>query len=305
MPNRTYTTYQPSFRADQSFVNGNPIAEVLTPDYVMANYLAGLPLVGTAVSVDLRTIVQQKIDVSIGEFETKLDSFVVPRVILACVVGQEPQIITNLSTAENPAGMVSGRPAVPGEDYDMLEVPYDYTARRFEAWSTVKVKHKPVLSVSSILFALPPSFGILEVPKPWITVRPNAGIVQIVPVQGAMAVTSPGAGMWLPFFTMGQMNHVPQFTQITYTAGISPVPEDMIDAIAQLSAVKVLTTYSLSYYPGVQSFAHSVDGFNQSVNLRNGGPFADVIKMYQDHVNDYIRAWRSAHNGPVMAQLGR
>lgn len=304
-PPRTYSSYQSSYRSDQQFVNGNPITYLLPPDFVIENYLSGLPLTATATGHDLRGIVQQKIDASVGEFETKLNSFVVPRVILSCVMGQEPQIITNLSTTENPFGMVQGRPAVAGQDYDMLEVPYDYTARRFETWSTVKVKQRPVLSVHSMLYALPPNFGILQVPPPWITVKPNAGIIQVVPVEGAMAVTSPGAGMWLPFFTMGQMNHVPQFTQITYTAGIDPIPMDMIDAIAMLAAAKVLEVYNRAYYPGVQSFTHNVDGFNQTVSLRNGGPFAQDIKDLKQNAYDYIKAWRSAHNGPVFAQLGR
>jgi len=159
--------------------------------------------------------------------------------------------------------------------------------------------------VSSILFALPPNFGILQVPPPWIVPNPNSGTVQIVPVEGAMAVTSPGAGMWLPFFTMGQMNHVPQFAQVTYTSGISPVPDDMIDALAQLASAKVLEVYNRSFYPGVQSFTHSADGFNQSVNLRNGGPFAQDIKDLKNNAYEYIKSWRQAHNGLVYAQLGR
>lgn len=303
--NPPYSSYQSSYSSQQTFVNGNPITALITPTLILDNYLAGIPLTATANGQDLTVIVQQKIDAAVGEFETKLDAFVVPRVILSCVVGQTPQIITNLSTADNPAGMVSGRPAVAGVDYDMLEVPYDYTTRRFERWSTIKVKRKPVLDVSSILFALPPNFGILQVPQPWITTRPNAGIIQIVPVEGAMAVTSPGAGMWLPFFTMGQMNHVPQFTQISYTAGIYPLSEDMIDAISQLAAAKVLEVFNRAFYPGVQSFTHSVDGFNQSVNLRAGGPFMDDIKTLKQNAYDYIKAWKAAHAGIIMAQLGR
>jgi hypothetical protein len=302
---RTFSSFQPAYRGDQQFVNGNPISERLTPEFVITHYLAGLPLIGTAVPAQLEAIVQQRIDAAIGEFETKLDSFVVPRVIIACVINQTPQIITSLDTNENPFGYVQGRPAIAGQDYDMLEVPYDYTARRFEKWSTMKARHKPIISISNILYALPPNFGILAVPPPWITADPNSGIVRIVPVEGAMAVMSPGAGMWLPFFTMGQMNHVPQFTQMTYTAGISPVPDDMLDAIAQLAAAKVLETYSLAYYPGVQSFTNAADGFNQSVNLRSGGPFADVIAMYRANADGYLKAWRSAHNGLGIAQLGR
>jgi len=292
-----YSSYQSSYRHDQTFINGNPISSLVTPTLIQSNYLAGIPLTATATGTDVSTIIQQKIDASIGEFETKLDAFVVPRVILSCVVGQPPQVVTSQSGAT--------RPAVAGQDYDMLEVPYDYTTRRFEKWSTIKVKRKPVINVSSILFALPPNFGVLQVPQPWITVLPNAGIIQIVPVQGAMAVTSPGAGMWLPFFTMGQMNHVPQFTQITYTAGIYPVPEDMVDAISCLASAKVLEVFNNAFYPGVQSFTHSVDGFNQSVNLRGDGPFTRAIETFQTRAYEYIKAWRSAHNGPVFAQLGR
>ena len=301
----TFSTYQPAYRSDQVYVNGNPIPDLVPPALVIGNYLAGLPLTGTAIAADLTTIVQQKIDAAVGEFETKMGAFLVPRVILPAVPGNEPQIITNLSTTENPFGMVSGRPAVAGTDYDLLELPYPYTTRRFEKWSTVKLRHRPVIVVSNVLYALPPNFGILQVPQPWIVPDPNNGILQIVPVEGAMAVMSPGAGMWLPFFTMGQMNHVPAFTQVSYTAGILPIPDDMADALCQLAAAKVLEVYDAAYYPGVQSFTHNVDGFDQTVQLRQGGPFATQIERYKRFAYEYIAAWRQAHNGIRMAQLGR
>lgn len=300
-----YSTYQAAYKRDQTFVNGNPISGVLTPTFLLENYLAGLPLTATATNADLSSICQQKIDAAIGEFETKMGTFVVPRQIVAAVVGQTPQIVTNLSTTDNPWGMVSGTPAQPGVDYDFLEPPYDYQSRRFENWSLVKTRHRPIIGVQSILFALPPNFGILAVPQPWITVDPNAGIIRIVPVEGAMAVTSPGAGMWLPFFTMGSMTRVPQFTQINYTAGVSPVPDDMIDAIAMLASAKVLQIYNAAFYPGVQSFKHSVDGFDQDVTLRSGGPFTAQINMFQSQAYSYINAWRQAHNGVRFASLGR
>ncbi|MCL6442458.1 MAG: hypothetical protein K6T83_03165 [Alicyclobacillus sp.] len=302
---RTYSSYQPAYRSDQQFVNGNPIPDLIPPELIIEKYLAGLPLQATAISEDLRDIVQQKIDAAVGEFETSIGSFLVPRVILSCVPGNEPQVITDLTTTKNPTGMVSGRPAVAGEDYDMLELPYPYTTRRFEKWSTVKLRHRPVLEVTSVIYALPPNFGILKVPQPWIVADPNGGILRIVPVEGAMAVMSPGAGMWLPFFTMGQMNHVPAFTQVCYTAGISPISTDMVDAVARLAAAYVLEVYDAAYYPGVQSFSHNVDGFNQQVQFRQGGPFAAQIKRFREHAEKYIAKWRQAHNGIRMAQLGR
>lgn len=301
----TYQTYQPTYRADQQFVHGNPIPALCPPEFVLDHYLAGLPLTASIGGQDLRRIVQQKIDASVGEFEQRLNMFLVPRVIIACAMNYTPQIIESVS-GENANGYgVTGQPAQPGVDYDLLEVPYDYTSRRFERWSLLKARHRPILSVENIVFALPPNFGILIVPKPWITADPNSGIVRIVPVEGAMAVTSPGAGMWLPFFTMGQMNHVPQFTQMTYTAGILPIPDDMIDALAMLAAAKTLQVYNRAYYPGVQSFTHSVGGFNQTVQLRGRGPFAQDIEDLTQQALAYIAMYREAHNGIRMESLGR
>ena len=300
-----YSSYQPSFRSDQSFVLGNPWLELLPPSLVISNYLAGLPLTGTATGESLLGIVQQKIDAAIGDFETKMGAFLVPRRIMAAAVNYTPQKVTSVADETNGGFGVLDQPAVAGVDYDMLEVPYDYTARRFEKWSTLKARHRPIISVENIVFALPPNFGILIVPKPWITADPNSGIIRIVPVEGAMAVTSPGAGMWLPFFTMGSMTQVPQFTQMSYTAGVSPVPADMVDAVAQLSAAKVLEVYEAAFYPGVQSMSHNVDGFNQSVQFRQGGPFAAQIKRFTDNADAYMKAWRQGHSGVRMAQLGR
>lgn len=300
-----YSSYQPAYRADQHFVHGNPIPALCPPEFVLDRYLAGLPLTASIGGQDLRGIVQQKIDASVGEFEQRLNAFLVPRVIIAAAMNYTPQIIESVS-GENANGYgVTNQPALPGVNYDMLEVPYDYTARRFERWSLIKARHRPILSVENVVYALPPNFGILIVPKPWITADPNSGIVRIVPVEGAMAVTSPGAGMWLPFFTMGQMDHVPQFTQMTYTSGILPIPDDMIDALAMLAAAKTLQVYNRSYYPGVQSFTHTVDGFDQTVQLRAKGPFSQDITDLTQQALTYIQMWRTGHNGLHMESLGR
>lgn len=300
-----YSTYQPTYRADMQFVHGNPIPARCPPEFVIDRYLTGLPLTGSITGTDLRTIVQQRIDAAVGEMEQRLNMFLVVRQIIACAVNFTPQIIESVS-GENANGYgVTGNPAQPGVDYDLLEVPYDYTSRRFERWSLIKARHRPIIAVENVVYALPPNFGILIAPKPWITVDPNSGIVRIVPVEGAMAVTSPGAGMWLPFFTMGQMNHVPQFTQMSYTAGIDPLPDDAIDALAMLAASKVLAVYDMTYYPGVQTFTNSVDGVTQTVALRGRGPFAEARDYYQQQALAWIALYRSAHNGVRMESLGR
>ncbi len=294
--------YQPAYRADQSYVNGNPWNDLLPPAFVIENYLAGLPLQATANGANLQGIVQQKINAAIGLFEQKMGSFLVPRQIMAAVMGTPPAKVIDIS----PEGFANmGPPAEPGVDFDLLEVPYDYTSRRFEQWSLVKVRHTPIIGVASILFALPPNFGILVVPQPWIVPSPNTGIIQIVPVEGAMAVTSPGAGMWLPFFTMGQMNHVPQFTQISYTSGIYPIPDDMVDAVACMAASLVLEVYNVAYYPGIQSFENSGAGFNQSVTMRADGPFSSQIKNFRGRAEEYMKSWRNSHSGLRIASLGR
>jgi len=302
---QTWQTYQPAYRADMQFVYGNPIMDLIPPDFVIQYYLRGLPLTSTVTGESLEGIVEQKIHAAVGEFETRMNTFIVKRKILSCVINQEPVIITDLSTTQNPWGMVSGTPAVAGVDYDILEPPYDYTSRRFEKWMLVKTKHRPVISIDWMMFALPPNFGILVVPNPWITCEPLAGGIRIVPVEGAMAVTSPGAGMWLPFFTMGSMDHVPQFTQIRYTAGIDPIPDDMRHAIAMLAAAYVLDIYNTAYYPGMQSFSHSVDGFTQSVSLRANGPFTRQIERFEKKAYEYMDTWREGRSGIRFASLGR
>lgn len=301
---RVYSSYIPAYSHDQAFVGGNPLLDRLSPAFVIQNYLAGLPLVATATSQDLRGIVQQKIDAAVGDFERDMEAFIVPRRIISNVVGQTPQKIESVSGEGAFYGEMNS-PAIAGVDYDMLEEPYDYTSRRFETWGTVKTHYKPILSIQNIVYALPPNFGILIVPQPWITAYPLSGIVKIVPVEGAMAVTSPGAGMWLPFFTMGRMNHVPQFQQISYTAGIDLIGDDLIDALAMLAASKVLEVYNMAYYPGIQSFSHSVDGFNQSVTLRSKGPFSDQIADWRKQAKDWVNSWRKANSGIAIASLGR
>ena len=101
------------------------------------------------------------------------------------------------------------------------------------------------------------------------------------------------------------MNHVPQFTQISYTAGIYPIPDDMVDAVACLAASLVLEVYEGAYYPGVQNFTNTGAGFSQSVNLRQEGPFARQIKRFRERAEEYMQSWRDSHTGVRIASLGR
>ena len=101
------------------------------------------------------------------------------------------------------------------------------------------------------------------------------------------------------------MNHVPQFTQISYTAGIYPIPDDMVDAVACLASSLVLEVYDTAYYPGVASFANQGAGFSQSVTLRQEGPFARQIKHFRTRAETYMKSWRESHSGLTIASLGR
>ncbi len=280
-------SYQPGYDAKQAFINGNPLLNDLTPQKFRELYFWGLPLTGTVMGDQIPVeVMQQKINIAVDKMEEAIGTFIIPRRIRSVPQG-------------NPAGLVAG------QDFDLMEVPYDYDAKHFQDWAYIQLRHYPVLTIESMVLVWPSNIGILNVPNSWIQLNPLKGVVRLVPSQTEMGMFFSGAlAAWLPFISAGMFDHLPQFVQMNYTAGVYPIAEAMKDAIYKRAAIEVLQMYADAYYPGIQSASNSVDGFNQSFSLRSGNPFADRIKAYEKDVSDYTLQWKSHRRGIRARVLG-
>ena len=90
----------------------------------------------------------------------------------------------------------------------------------------------------------------------------------------------------------GAVPALPQVLHIDYTYGIEEIPEDLIDAIALLTAVKVFETVNICYTQGLLSF--SVQGFSAAFG---DGLYVKIMERFRDmaentliaHTQSFIR----------------
>jgi len=175
---------------------------------------------------------------------------------------------------------------VKGVDYDVEEPGYDYDADFFtgEKWGWVKLRHHPVQSVQSMVFAYPNADSrVFTVPTTWIRLDKNFGIVRLVPDK--VAVYASFSAYILSIFSGGR--GVPQSVLINYTAGfqageLAANHTDLLEAIKRRALLEILAD---GFIP--QSFSNSADGLSQSIStdlskLREDD--ARFVTTYRDHI---------------------
>ena len=201
----------------------------LTPNWLKKNYLTGLKICdadGQEYSNDF--------------YETHMMNAV-----------RRIEGITNVSILEN---------TIVGEEHD-------YRVGDYMIYSCLQVFKTPVRSVSRISAVYPLGQVIQEFPPEWIRLEALHGQIHLVPSRGSLAQIILGqGGAFLPLI-YGGLSYLPALWAIDYIAGMDPedLPRDVVEAIAKLAAIDILTIASNLIRPiGVTSESVSIDGLSQS-----------------------------------------
>jgi hypothetical protein len=157
--------------------------------------------------------------------------------------------------------------AAAGTRYE-LEPAYDYDPEYFrgDGWAMIRTRQRPIVSVSSIVFAYPtPQTTVWTVPADWIRVDHKYGVIRLVPT-GSTYVSAPLSTYVLGMIGGGRI--VPQVIRVRYRAGLADVANrwpDLTSLIYRSAAIGVIED---ALPPGSGSV--SVDGLSQSVSTDTG-----------------------------------
>ena len=88
-------------------------------------------------------------------------------------------------------------------------------------------------------------------------------------------IASSGYGLIVP--------SMPQIITIDYQFGLEEIPPDLQDAVALMSAVKVLELVNVAFTKGMMSY--SVNGFSASFG---NGLYSSVIERYEKIAEDLL-----------------
>jgi hypothetical protein len=171
---------------------------------------------------------------------------------------------------------------------------YDYHPSDFQfndKWGMIKLRNKPLHSVSRIRFAYPGGpTAHYDLPLDWLRMDKKYAMVQFVPSSTAFAAP-------LNAFVMqaiGNGRIIPLAIQMTYVAGLDNVAAnypELLDAIMKKAVLKIIED---AFRP--QSGSISADGLSQSLSV-------DMDK-YHDSIDRILNGGKGSNGGLMTAIHG-
>ncbi len=159
---------------------------------------------------------------------------------------------------------------------------HDYRIGDYMTYAFMQLFKSPVRRVDEVRAVYPLGQTIQVFPQEWIRLEPLHGQIHLVPSRGSLGQIIIGqGGDFLPLI-YGGLSYLPNLWQVDYTAGMDPenLPRDVVEAIAKMAALDVLTVMSDLVRPiGVASESVSIDGLSQSMSY--------LAPAFQQHIVRY------------------
>lgn len=159
---------------------------------------------------------------------------------------------------------------------------HDYHVNDYAQWGWLQLYKVPVKVVHKVCGRYPLGESVVEYPTEWIDLKASAGQISLVPSRGSLgSVLIMNGGSFLPLHYSG-MERIPSLWEVDYEAGMDPedMPRDVVDAIAKLACINLLTIMSNLVRPvGVSSESVSIDGLSQSMSYQ--------MPAFQAHISQY------------------
>lgn len=180
---------------------------------------------------------------------------------------------------------------IPIREKVVLAERHDFYAEQFQKFQMFRVENIPVISVQEVRLTYPSQPLSQRIyPSEWVQVVKAAGLVEIVPGSGAVALPFfGGGGLLMPAIYGGMTRSVPHMLECDYTAGFErgQIPDAIKHAAGMLASMGPLNIAGdLIAGAGIASYGLSLDGLSQSVSTTssatNAGYGARIIQYQKD-----------------------
>lgn len=186
---------------------------------------------------------------------------------------------------------------------------YDYYRNDYQAWTFIRLRQAPVISVASVKVKWPSDATVIEFPSNWIQLRADVGQVNIVPTAGTLSqVMLTAGGSFLPLIAAGR-DFVPNILEVDYTAGFAEgeVPMDLRETIGKIASFGPLNIAGdLIAGAGIASQSVGIDGLSQSISTTssatNAGYGARLIQ-YEKELKQILPVLRRYYKGIRLTAL--
>ncbi len=190
----------------------------------------------------------------------------------------------------------------PGIDFDLEVREQDFVASDFFNWGWSELQYGPIMSITNYNMVYPTGQQILNIPMSWLKPQPLSRQIRIVPPQGALSQVVIGPGGFLVTLLGGQMMDMPALLFPDYIAGIWPLSQQIIHAIAMQTAVHFLEIFSDMASQGMREYSVNAGGvsimkrFSDPDSRRGAGlAFSPRINQYEKNISQILYDFQNAY----------
>lgn len=164
----------------------------------------------------------------------------------------------------------------------------DYDFNNYIDWGFLLLNQLPVRSVTSLV-AKYPDQAVLTFPEEWFKLRPEDGILRLLPGLGSYSGFTVAGGTGANFLPelFRYRSKVPNLFEVTYEAGFPDgcVPMSINAAIGMIAGIMALNIAGdLVIGAGIASSSLSIDGLSQSINTTSSAEnhaYSAKLKEFQ------------------------
>lgn len=189
---------------------------------------------------------------------------------------------------------------------DLSEAAYDYDAGMWDhsRWGFIKLRRRPIRSVTSIAFTWMHNTLVWSVPATWIKPDRKAGTVQIVPMDGP--ATTMALGIFLTTMVAGGRG-LPHAIYVDYEAGyttdeLAHRHQDLLEGIRLRVLLQLGGIISAIAGGGQTGGSLSLDGLSHSRSFGGKyGAYSGLIQQAIDREKEILSSWKAHEKGVPMA----
>lgn len=187
--------------------------------------------------------------------------------------------------------------------YEIVDEKHDYYNTDIEQFMFLLLNEYPVISVEAVRMEFPNGNVLMNVPINYIHLNEGSGQVQIIPTLGPSIPISMN-NVFYPYvsrYFTRTVRNLPDFFRISYTAGLSRVPENIKDLIGKIASFGPLNIGGdLLGGAGIATASISVDGLSQTYgttsSATNAGYGARLLQ-YSREIKELIPELRRYYKG--------
>ena len=210
----------------------------------------------------------------------------------AAEVSLEIRTRTNFATREIlPSGANDAeRKALTATGAVILDEPgYDYDPSLFsgDTWGLITLRHKPILTIHSIVLAYPSADSTLfSIPPSWFRPEKKYGRVNLVPASDT-AINFPANAYILT--ALGGGRTIPLMLQARYSVGMPNLRRERPDILDLIFKMTVFSILEDQFLPA--SGSDSIDGLSQSLSF-DASKYGELLEARMAKISESLNGIR-------------